>query len=261
MRLSPLGVPRRSAVPLDAKHLFDTVEQWQSGPPRPRSSSRTGHVLRAGHGPRTVKDRGGSRYYITARSVVSLTPEQRSSALLLCKGMQVAKFNFDVHERNVRFAHRLSGSSWPRSKATGLTLWPSSPTLPEWLEMSRKGKIPCQEAQPTGKTCRVSRRLLLDIPELARRIVRRHIVGLRSDIEVPLKFMGHFRYRRGFLILTTPHVPIGLARFLLSQWVIRPTSLWLEWYGTLKQYLRRVPAQFLTGPEFQVPSSEYDSDE
>lgn len=93
----------------------------------------------------------------------------------------------------------------------------------------------------------------------------RHIVGIRSDIEVPEKFSGYFRYSRGFLILTAPYnLPIGLARFLLGRWAEDPTSLWLEWYGTLKKYLREVPFALLKGIELdgptvqEIPESEVD---
>jgi hypothetical protein len=113
-------------------------------------------------------------------------------------------------------------------------------------------------------TTRVSRHQLNSSSELAKRIVRRHIVGIRSDIEVPKKFLGHFRYRCGFLILTAPTLPIGLARFLLARWCIDPTSLWLEWFGTLKMYLRAVPVHLIDGLDLtesyvqEIPETEVD---
>jgi hypothetical protein len=101
---------------------------------------------------------------------------------------------------------------------------------------------------------------------LTKRICSRHIIGVRSDVSVPEQFLGHFRYRQGFLILTSPYsLPSGLARFLISQWVTDPHSLWLEWFGTLKQYLRRVPSHLLDGIELKAPHEllveELDDDE
>jgi hypothetical protein len=92
----------------------------------------------------------------------------------------------------------------------------------------------------------------------------RHVVGLRSDVEVPEKYLGYFRYRWGFLILTAPFIlPIGLTRFIVSLWVRNPHSLWLEWFGTLKQYLRVVPSRLLVGLEhdrFVPPQSDCEDD-
>jgi len=137
----------------------------------------------------------------------------------------------------------------------------------EWMEMARRGENPCDMREyQLGKTQKVSSDVFNGDSELIKRIVRRHIVGVRSDIEVPEKFLGYFRYRWGFLILTAPGIlPIGLARFLVGLWVRNPHSLWLEWFGTLKQYLRAVPSRLLAGLELNrfVPSlsdSEDDMD-
>jgi hypothetical protein len=85
---------------------------------------------------------------------------------------------------------------------------------------------------------------------LARRIIRRQVIGIRSDIAVPEKFWGYFRYRWNFLILTSPtSLPSGLTRFLASVWCTDPHSLWLERKVTLKQYLRDVPRAVLNRTE------------
>jgi hypothetical protein len=117
--------------------------------------------------------------------------------------------------------------------------------------MARNGALPCDVREySSGKTCRVSIDQFNGDSELIKRIVMRHVVGIRSDIEVPEKFLGYFRYRWGFLILTAPFIlPIGLARFIVSLWVRNPHSLWLEWFGTLKQYLRAVPSRLLAASE------------
>lgn len=96
--------------------------------------------------------------------------------------------------------------------------------------------------------------------KLATLICARHIVGVRSDLEVPPRFLGYFRYRRGFLILTVRYsLPAGLVRWLLSLWAVDPHSLWLEWFGTLKSYLKAVPAGLLKSDEENyVPTTVLD---
>lgn len=186
--------------------------------------------------------------------MVGLTYAQRSTIREIVPQVRVANCDIGIHRRQERNAHRLRAADWPSHDGSGL--WPSSPTLGEWMEMTEKGKVPCSLGRSSGTTCRVSRAALENSSELARRIVRRHIVGIRSDVEVPSKYLGYFRYRRGFLILTAPRVPVGLARFLLGRWCIDPTSLWLEWYGTLKQYLREVPIRLTAGLDLTGPNTE-----
>jgi hypothetical protein len=98
---------------------------------------------------------------------------------------------------------------------------------------------------------------------LACRIIGHRVYGLRSDIEVPQKYFGYFRYCNGFSILTAPRaMPIGLARFLAGKWVTDPHSLWLERPETLKQSLRRVPVRFLEPVGYESDFSfESDSEE
>lgn len=89
---------------------------------------------------------------------------------------------------------------------------------------------------------RVSRGELRENPALAARIVANNIVGLRSSVEVPRKFLGYFRYAQNFLILVVRHsLPIDLVRFLLGQWTKSPYSLWLRRAVFLRSYLRKVP--------------------
>jgi hypothetical protein len=100
-------------------------------------------------------------------------------------------------------------------------------------------------------------------PRLASRVIGQYVIGLRSDIEVPEVFLGHFRYCNGFSILTTPYkVPIGLARFLASIWITDPHSLWLSESGTLKKILRKIPTRFIGSyPDKSNFTFESDSDD
>jgi len=203
----------------------------------------------------TLKEARSRSYVIGSRTAVRLSYQQRSAIKSYELGIRTANFDFATHSRQKFSTPRLSSAAWP--SCNGKALWPSYPTLGEWMEMKSKGKTSCSVGKKTGKTCRVSRRALEESPELAQRIVRRHIIGVRSDCEVPDKYLGYFRYCRGFLILTAPKVPVGLARNLLARWVNQPTSLWLEWPGTLKQYLREVPWRVARPDTLHAPN--YDS--
>jgi hypothetical protein len=184
----------------------------------------------------------------------------------LDRRIRISNYQLDVHCRNVASTFRLDPGSWPRDREINRPLWPSSPTLNEWMEMIKRGASPCDRGRPVGKTVRVSRSFQMYDILLTKRICSQHIIGVRSDVSVPEQFLGHFRYRQGFLILTSPYsIPSGLARFLVSLWVMDPHSLWLEWFGTLKQYLRRVPSHLLNGIELKAPHElfveELDDDE
>jgi len=150
-----------------------------------------------------------------------------------------------VHHSQRLEVKPLKSSDWP-SDPLGPS-WPSFPSIPEWMEMLRKGIDPfCRKEleEPVGHAgyTRVSRGEVKENSFLATRIVLNAIVGIRSSIEVPRKFLRFFRYRQNFLILCVRgKLPIGLVRFLLAQWTQCPYSLWLRRACTLKQYLRKVP--------------------
>jgi hypothetical protein len=112
--------------------------------------------------------------------------------------------------------------------------------------MLRRGLDPFSnwDSDPKGGTgyTRVSRRELHENHVLATRIVSNNVVGIRSSVEVPKKFLKYFRYRQNFLILTVNYaLPIGLVRFLLGQWCVAPYSLWLRRAVLLKKFLRNCP--------------------
>lgn len=139
----------------------------------------------------------------------------------------------------------LKSSDWPCDPQG--PSWPSFPSIPEWMEMLRKGLDPFERRiyeNPVGDSgyTRVHRDELRKNPAIATRIVISNIVGIRSSVEVPGKFLKYFRYAENFLILSVHHnLPIGLVRFLLGQWCVAPYSLWLRRAVLLKHYLRKVP--------------------
>jgi len=129
--------------------------------------------------------------------------------------------------------------------------------------MLRKGIDPFARQElrtPTGETgyTRVSRGEIHENHVLATRIVVNNIVGIRSSIEVPRKFLGYFRYRQNFLILTVQHnLPIGLVRFLLGQWCVAPYSLWLRRAVLFKTFLKKVPISLVRQARYRL--AEYSS--
>jgi len=146
-----------------------------------------------------------------------------------------------VHVRQRGLVGDLPASEWPRLGTRAL--WPSSPTVPELLQMSRRGKT----ARPMDVKSTVGRALnpislaeQRSNPDLCKRIVTKNVLGIRSDVKIPDKYLGHFRYRWNFLILTSRHnPPIGLARFLTAQWIRMPHNLWLLDKSSFRSYLKK----------------------
>lgn len=134
---------------------------------------------------------------------------------------------------------RLAKRDWPRNSRL---LWPSSPSVTELMVMSRSGKVPermwkppkvvndCYKVRDVAKSLRLANRVLTD-----------NVIGIRSTITVPRKFLPWFRYRDGILFLSVRYnIPAGLTRFLLAQWITSPFNLWLKTNARLKYYLRLV---------------------
>jgi hypothetical protein len=119
------------------------------------------------------------------------------------------------------------------------------------MEMLRKGLDPFERGiyeNPKGEFgfTKLSRREVQENPGLASRIVSNNIVGIRSSIEVPKKFLKYFRHRENFLILVVRHnLPIGLVRFLLAQWNVMPYSLWLRRAVLFRTFLKKVPTSLV----------------
>jgi len=158
------------------------------------------------------------------------------------------RFDLATHNLNKQSLIKLKQEELPRDKVSGDYLFPSSPTFLERLEMIRSNVPLVPKSREYGHYVRISRSEFNEEThsQLAVRLIGHRVYGIRSDIKVPQKYFGHFRYCNGFLILTAPRdVPVGLARFLASIWVTDPHSLWLERPESLKQSLRQVPVRFL----------------
>jgi hypothetical protein len=157
-------------------------------------------------------------------------------------GIRVGYGDYAIHLDQRRNTHRLPSREWP--SIAGKALWPSSPNICEMLSAGKTGwvKYPEVHANPVARS---SMREFSENAELAKRVILRQVVGVRSDVPIPKRYLGYFRYRWGFLILTAPGIPIGLARKLASLWVTDPYSLWLERKVTLKKFLREVPVAIL----------------
>jgi hypothetical protein len=145
----------------------------------------------------------------------------------------------DSHMAHVDGLPRLRKTDAP---SCGWNLWPSSPSFSEMLEMCRRGvSLLSVHASPgiTVKDC-ITRKDLSNNIRLARKIVAKNIVGIRSSVEIPEAWLPWFRYRQGFSILSVRWtLPSGLVRFLLAQWKIRHTNLWLVEHCSLKIFLRK----------------------
>lgn len=148
---------------------------------------------------------------------------------------------------------RLPGKLVPRSARAA---WPSAPDLFEIMEQSRQGRCALRlDKIPLTVNNHLTKRDVSDNIRVASRIVRRQIVGVRINVKVPEKFLGYFRRRHGFLILSTRHnLPSGLVRYLISRWIQWPTSLWLVMPCSFRRFLNRsLRSEFLrsqdTDPE------------
>jgi len=199
-------------------------------------------------------------YWIDANSPLLTLEKDMQKSIRECfthGSVRCANTNISVQQNQMGKVLPLPKRYWPRTNRGAA--WPSSPTFQEWLEMSRKGiTLPGTLDRGPGTT-RVSFREFNSNIELAKRIVTNNVIGVRADLELPDKYLKHFRYRWNFLILTTPwDIPAGLARFLASCWITKPTSLWLEDRRSLRSYLRQVPVLLIKKAEaFAVRLASY----
>jgi len=175
------------------------------------------------------------------------------------------RFDLAVHNLNKVSLVKLRQEELPRDKVSGDYLFPSSPTFLERLEMIRSNVPLVPKPRIYGHYVRLTRNEfnVTTHTNVVVRFIGHRVYGIRSDVKVPQKYFGYFRYCNGFLILTAPRaMPIGLARFLASIWVRDPHSLWLERPETLKQSLREVPARFFESTStLREFSFESDSEE
>lgn len=144
-----------------------------------------------------------------------------------------------VHAMQSEKVKPLPTSDWPRLETR--SAWPSSPTIAELLEMSRRGitSLPLRTKCIPAKD-RITLAQFNSLADLRARLINRQIVGIRSDILVPGKFLGYFEYRWGFLILKVRYnLPTGLVRFLTGQWIRNPHNLWLREKYSFKTFLKK----------------------
>lgn len=145
--------------------------------------------------------------------------------------------NHAAHVRQSKLVKPLRQQDWPRLGTRAA--WPSSPTVTELLAMGKRGDTPLPlNRKPERSKRSVSLALYNSNVVLRQRIVSQQVVGIRSDVEVPKKFLGHFRYRAGVLLLTSTAVPAGLVRFLTGQWIRNPHNLWLREKIGFKTFLK-----------------------
>jgi hypothetical protein len=185
-----------------------------------------------------------SRYWYHANSPTIRLNESEKLAFskhFVCGELRIGYGSMAVHQSQSSGCEALPRSCWPR--ISGKPAWPSSPNLNEFLDMSRRGIKNCsRDVRVGGSFASIQLSEFNSNIELAKRVISRNVLGIRSDVKVPEKFWKFFCYRWNFLILSVHgKMPAGLARFLASVWITNPYSLWLERRVTLKQYLRELP--------------------
>lgn len=146
------------------------------------------------------------------------------------------KLNLDAAARQVD-THRLAEREWPRDARS---LWPSFPSISEIVGMAGQGKTP---SGLWSHRIRIGNPVTMkhshDNHKIATRMILRNVVGVRSTVPIPRKFLPWFRYRNGFLILSVRYnLPIGLVRLLTSSWIRSPYNFWLQVPCRYKSYLR-----------------------
>jgi hypothetical protein len=186
----------------------------------------------------------GSPMYYLANSRVDIISDRRHGF----HGERLYRdpTNVVVLRRQSAAVPRLRLSDWPCGPHG--RRWPSYPTLGESWEMLMRGKDPYRHGplQPS----QVLRPLKIPTsrikPGMSVRTVSKMVIGIRASIEVPRKFLCHFRYRWGFLILhRRSPLPLELAKWLANQWKKAQFSLWLKCDTRYNEALRRAPGATL----------------
>jgi len=135
----------------------------------------------------------------------------------------------------------LRKKEWPR-ESRGYC-WPTFPTLFESWEMLMRGVSPRQyepyDTRIVSDRKIPTRRILSGMKE---RTISLHVRGIRADVPVPGKFLRHFEYRWGFLILRRNRpLPGSLARWLADEWKSDITKMFLIYPMRFSEALRRMP--------------------
>jgi hypothetical protein len=232
-------------APADRKLLFRTLRNYVT-------SKRRGSLRLPKHFPAQVRDLmklsktqiREQMYWLKANTSTAFPLNQRNYAFVT-QLSAVPIWNRgsqgDFHTANAVGLARLGKRDAPRSAKR---LWPSAPSFSEMLEGVRRNVYNCSSSTKYGIRFRakssITKQDLSNDIRLATRIVSNNVVGIRSSVRIPEEFLLWFRHRHGFSILSVrSRLPSGLVRFLLAQWVICPTNLWLVEHCPLKIFLRR----------------------
>jgi len=155
--------------------------------------------------------------------------------------------------------HRLAKKDVPRITRK---LWPSFPSTSEVVTgMSRSGKTPSGLWTPRFRASHpVTPAIARALPAEATRMIN-NVIGIRSTVYVPAKFLSWFKLRDGILFLTVRYdLPIGLVRFLTSEWIKCPFNLWLKVPVRYKYYLRHQERSSETERIINLSDAEFDSE-
>jgi len=247
-RLFELARERRQVLGL-AQLPQGSLDPQESMPIHQESGSRaveTGAVSNAVNGGRSSK-LSPARWKSKRRPPGPPLPSRErkilfsEGSMLLDPGIDLDRVRF--HRANVKRAPR---HHWPFGP-DGRLLWPSYPTPGEVLASGRSDLIRCNTTVLVDNT--ISRRELdFNDPRLLN-----NILGVRADVEVPLRYLAFFEYRWNMLILARrDKVPRLLRKFLINLWRVKRHSLWLRRPTHLGSYTRLLsctPEVFLGTPQ------------
>jgi len=143
--------------------------------------------------------------------------------VLYQEGKLSSRLKLDLSRLRFNKTHvrRLPLNRWP-IRPDGKKQWPSYPTTDEVMlggpDIIRGNYI-------TYADRNVSRRNLdLNDPRILK-----NILGIRADVEVPVRYLVFFEYRWNFLILTPPKkFPKPFKKFLIGLWQTQRFNLWLR---------------------------------
>lgn len=232
-------------VPADRQRLFRTLRIFVT-------SKRRGRLRLPKHFPTEVRDLENlskaqireTMYWLKANTSTAFPLNQRDYRnVTQHSAVPIWNRNSqrDFHMANTVGLRRLGKRDAPRISRA---LWPSAPSFSEMVEGTRRQVYNFYSGTKYGMrytaTNCITRQALSDDIRLASGIVANNIIGIRSSVRLPEEFLPWFRHRHGFSILSTRYkIPSGLVRFLLAQWKVCPTNLWLVEHCPLKIFLRR----------------------
>jgi len=238
----PLARSYRRAV---ARGYVGGPAAWLRGPKAERAGSA---LLRKGftfstHESWSIFDRNSPMYWRVNNSS-GISPHN------LRHGFQGERLrsevtNFRVLRRQAASVQRLKRYDWPCVPGTQVHAWPTHPTLNESWEMMHRKKLPMHhnfDVYSAGLASRVKLPTRQVKPGVAVRVVKRLVIGLRADIEIPRKFLAYFRYRWGFLILyRKERLPPDLVKLIVHIWKTDISGLFLKHPFRFNEALRRIP--------------------